>query len=460
MRRRLALVATALTAAVGLAACTDDAAPEPSAEQSSSAPADQEGPVTVGVYGPPEVQDAWRSVVNSFNGTSDTEVTLRTWPSHHEAIRDVVAGDAPDVFMTSRRDLGKLAEEDLTRAVGLPLDERGVDFGDRFSRDALDAFAVEDNLQCMPYSVSPMVMYYNRDLVDFEKMQRRGLDVPTTPERWSMAEFTAAAQFASRRGRATGVHIDPTLEGLAPFIHSGGGQVFDDAEDPTSLDFSDEDTREALEQTLAVLRDPTLTLTERQLQKGTPLQWFKRGELAMIAGFRDLVPELRAEPRLSFDVISMPVLDSTTTVGEIDALCISADTDNPNDSADFLAHAVSDDQMARVTRTGYVVPANTSVAASDVFLAAGRQPENAVVFNDAIRGMQIPPLFDEMAALEAAVQPMLEDLLTQPGVLDLEVAGEEIDRASQRVLAPEETEETDETEEPQPSESESSSDGG
>ena len=446
MVRRLALAATALTLCLGMTACTADPTPGPAQPTTPSATQD-EGPVTVGIYGPPEVQKAWQSVVTSFNATSDTDVELRTWPSHHEAIRQVLSGDAPDVFMTSRRDLGKLTDEPSTIPVGLHLDERGVDFGDRFSRDALDAFAVDDNLQCMPYSVSPMVMYYNTDLVDFERMARRGLDVPANLERWTMEEFTAAAQFASRRGRAVGVHIEPTLEELAPFILSGGGQVFDDPDQPTSLAFSDEDTIEALERTLAVLRDPTLTLTDDQLTRRTPLQWFKRGKLAMIAGFRDLVPELRAESKLSFDVISMPVLDSTRTVGEIDGLCISADTDNLNDAADFLAHAVTDEQIAKVTHTGYIVPTNTQVAGSDVFLDEGRQPVHGSVFNSAIRGMVVPPLFDEMPALEQEVQPMLEQMLTQPGVLYLETLGAAIDRASQKVLPPDESEESPEPEE-------------
>ena len=87
---------------------------------------------------------------------------------------------------------------------------------------------MDDELQCMAYSVSPMVIYYNTDLVDFDKMERRGLDVPAADEdgvrdRWTLAEFAAAAQFASRRGDRRGVWIDPTLQGLAPFIYSGGG---------------------------------------------------------------------------------------------------------------------------------------------------------------------------------------------------------------------------------------------
>jgi len=256
-------------------------------------------------------------------------------------------------------------------------------------------------------------------------------------DRWSLAEFAAAAQFATRRGTVDGVWIEPTLRGLAPFIHSGGGQVFDDEDDPKSLAFSDDGTRSALDQTLAILRDPTLTPSAGRLRSSTALQLFKRGKLAMIAGFRDLVPELRAVDSLSFDTISMPVIEDAVTVGDIDGLCISADSEHVNDAADFLAYAVSDAALEVVTRTGYIVPANTEVAGSEAFLWPGREPAHASVFNSAIRGMMIPPLLATGPELEAAIAPLLDDLVTSPGVLDLELATEEIDTASRTVLDPE-----------------------
>ncbi len=150
---------------------------------------------------------AFQSVVDSFNASSTTrQVTLKSWPDHESALEDVLAGNAPDAFLTSRIDLGQLVEAEALQPVSLLLDERGVDFGDRFSRDAVDAFAMDDELQCMAYSVSPMVIYYNTELVDFDKMERRELDVPTADDegvrdRWTLAEFGAAAtvRLAARR---------------------------------------------------------------------------------------------------------------------------------------------------------------------------------------------------------------------------------------------------------------------
>ncbi len=460
--RRAALAASALALALTTAACTGDAEPDqpptPSPDGTGK-PSEKPRKVTFGAYGSEEEVAAFQSVVDSFNASSTTrQVTLQSWPDHESALADVLAGNAPDAFLTSRIDLDQLVEAEALQPVSLLLDERGVDFGDRFSRDAVDAFAMDDELQCMAYSVSPMVVYYNTDLVDFDKMERRELDVPTANdegvrERWTLAEFGAAATFASRRGDRRGVWIDPTLQGLAPFIYSGGGQVFDDDEAPTSLAFSDDSTREALNETLAILRNAALTPTNAQLARATPVQLFKRGELAMVAGFRNLVPELREADDLDFDVLPMPVIEDRATVGDISGLCLSSGSEVTGDAADFIAYAVSDAAIATVASTGYIVPANTSVAASDDFLAPDLEPANAAAYNSSIRYMVVPPFIDQRDELVEAVTPLLDRLVTAPGVLDLEETTEQIDQASRMILSPEEETESP-TEEPSESPSE------
>lgn len=297
MTRRLVATTAALVLCLGLAACSDDdpAPPKPTSKPSSSSastPADQPRTLTFGAFGHPEELEAFDQVVDSFNAASQTrKIKLVTWANHEQALEAVLAGEAPDVFMTARRDLLQVANSKTTRPVSLLLDERGIDFGDRYSRDALEAFSYEDDLQCMPYSVSPMVMYFNSELVDFDRMERRGFDVPTVvddvrSDRWTMSEFAAAAEWASRRGTVDGVWIDPTLRGLAPFIYSGGGKIFDDDSEPKSLAFADDGTRSALDQTLTILRDPILTPSADELRNATALQLFKRGKLAMISTLR------------------------------------------------------------------------------------------------------------------------------------------------------------------------------
>ena len=426
---------------VALLGCEADDPPTP--VPSTTAPPAPPAKLSLAVWGAEEEIAAYQRVVDTYDSVADdAEVALDAYDNHDELMAALDQGGVPDVFMVSRSDLAKLQEEELTRPIATLLDDRGVDFGDDYSRAALEAFAADRELQCMPYGISPMVIYYNEELVDFEAMAERGLDVPSNPNddnaRWTFEEFRAAAEYSTRPRRGTsGFYVAPTLRGLSPFVYAGGGQLFDDDEEPTSLAFSSDETRSALEDVLPLLRDPKLTLTEGQLSQAPAETWFARGKLGMIAGFRDLVPRLRQVQGLEFDVIGMPTVEDTATVGDVTGLCISADTKSPGEAADLLVNLISTESVAAVVRAGYLSPANTTVALSEAFLQPGRQPGHPQVFNSGVRSMRLPPLVADFAAVEAAVAGPLEQLL-EVAVPDLELLTEQIDEASRTVLAPEE----------------------
>ena len=432
----------------GAAACDAGEPTPPEPTGNSSTPPTR---LTFGAFGAKEELTALGDVTGEFNALYEpADVVMETWPNEDSLIAALKAGqDVPDVFMVSRDDFAWLREQELTQPVDDLLDERGVDFGDDYSRDALQAFSDDNRLQCMPYGISPMVIFYNTDLVDFDKMEARGISVPEERLAWSFDQFAAAADFATRPRRGThGVYVEPTLEALAPFIYSGGGPLFDDETDPTSLAFSDSTTQDALERSLELLRSPTLTLTEEQLEKHTPLEWFERGKLGMIEGYRDLVPGLRRVPGLDFDVIAMPVLDQAATVAEVTGLCMSKDAASTPAAADFMVHLLDTPAGGRVTRAGYLVPANLEVALSDDFLQPGRLPEHADVFNASVRNIVFPPLLTTWPELEDAVDETLQQLMNQPILDNLDELTQQIDEESRTVLDPE-------TASPSPSDSES-----
>ncbi|WKN49369.1 extracellular solute-binding protein [Nocardioides sp. Arc9.136] len=437
--RRTALAALAMVLSTGAVACTGDGGEEPAPEPTRRAAPTQ---LLFGVWGSDEEVAAYQAMVDTYNAEADdSQVELRSWPDR-AALEDALeaGGKVPDVFLASRRDLKWLVDEGLTQPVDELLDERGTAFGDNYSRDALTAFSADARLQCMPYGISPMVVFYNTELVDFERMRNRDLPAPSSPEdeRWSFEEFVASADFSTRpRLRTRGVHVDPTLAGLAPFVYSGGGEVFDDQTDPTSTAFASEGSREALTRTLELLRNPQLTLTEKQLQRATPQEWFERGRLGMMTGFRSMVPELRKVPGLQFDVMPIPTLGTYATVGDITGLCLSSSAASTAEGADFLVHATSTESVTRVVRAGYLVPANLEVAYSDDFLQPDRQPSHGAVFTDSIRALRLPPLLDTWDELEAALEGDLRSLVTAAPELDLEAVTEQIDLDSRTVLDPE-----------------------
>jgi multiple sugar transport system substrate-binding protein len=442
------LAAVVLTGALVTAGCESGAEPEPGPEQSTSdaTSAEPDRDLSFAVFGPPREVAAYESLVAVYNSLyDDAEMSIESYPSREAFLGEVrETGEVPDVFLTGLRDVAWLEERGLVQPVDSLLIERGVDFGDLYSRDAVLAFSEDTRLQCMPVGISPMVIYYNPELVDFDRMEARGLPVPggEEPLTWSWEEFTAAAEFASRPRRNTrGIHVDPTLESLAPFIYAAGGEMYDDGTDPKSLNFSDDGTRDALETVLEVLRDPRLTLSDEQLAKRPALEWFKRGKLAMIPGYRDLTPVLRDVPGLEFDVIAMPNIERSATVGDFSGMCVSADTGNTAAAADFLVHMTSQVAVRRVASEGYTVPTNLEVALGPGFLQPGLEPEHAAVFTNALRTIVLPPLHSNQARLEHAVSELLDELMHAPILTDLDELTTQIDEASRPVLDPEGVEE-------------------
>ena len=431
-----------LLAALVTVGCDAGAGPGPGPDETSttgtSGEPDRE--LTFAVFGPPREVAAYESLVAVYNSLyDDAEMAVESYPSREAFLGEVrETGEVPDVFLTAVRDLAWLEERNLLQPVDSLLIERGVDFGDLYSRDAVLAFSADSRLQCMPVGISPMVIYYNTELVDFDRMEARGLPVPDERRvTWNWDEFRAAAEFSSRPRRGTrAIHVEPTLEALAPWIYAAGGEVYDDPTEPTSLNFSDDGTRDALETVLEVLRDPRLTLSDAQIDKRPALEWFERGTLAMLPGYRDLTPLLRQVPDLEFDVIAMPTIERSATVGDFSGMCVSAATGNTAAAADFLVHLTSQVSVRRVASEGYLVPANLEVALGDGFLQPGLEPEHANAFTNALRTIVQPPLHSHQARLQSAVAELLDELLTAPILTDLEALTAEIDEASRPVLDP------------------------
>lgn len=430
-RRVLAVPVLALLASFATACQQED---DPTVPPSSQVE------LTLGVFGSESVVAAYQSMVDSYNAeAASVRVELATWPTSEAMTADLDGGTPPpDVYLVARGDLASVIDGERNVPLFDLLAEREISYGDDYAQTAIEAFSAEDDLQCMPSAVSPMVVYYNTELVDFEAMREEGLPAPADElDGWTFEEFAAAATYASRDGDARGVSIAPTLRSLAPFLLSGGGSLYDDNTDPTSLALSSDDNVDTLNTILPVLRDASITLDQEQLAEGDPLDYFERGELGMIEGTRDLVPRLREVEGLDFDVMPLPVVGSPATTGEVSGLCI-APGERVQQAADLLVHLISDESTQALAESGEVVPANLTVARSDAFLQPGRAPEHAGVFNASVDQLVLLPLVDEGAELDAAVEPLLTELLLGVGVVNAADLAQEVDEASQAVLDPDE----------------------
>lgn len=425
------IVAVGLTLPL-LVACTADREPA-TPPPTEAAPA----ALTLGLYDLPTAEvDALTAQAGRINGETTTR-SLSVEASGTPLRESLESGaELPDLFFASSEDLAWLEAGDRIEPVDAYMVARNVDFGDTYSYDAVQAFTLDSRLTCMPYGMDPLVMVYNTALVDWDAMEAEGLSTPSGG-RWTLDQLGEAAAFASDPEAGTkGLYVAPTLDQLAPFVLSGGGQVFEDAEPSTTTVLSSEESVDALTRTLEVLRDPLVTLTPEELAQQSATEWFTSGRLGMMLAPRSLVPELRAVEGLDFDVIFPPTLDTRATVGTAGGICMSADSEHKEAAADAIVDLTSAEAVSAFAEAGYSVPALLEVAESDAFLQPDELPENAGVWVNNLRyTFFLPPVLDR-AAVDEAVAPYLDALLND-AILNPEsiaTTATEIDRASRLAL--------------------------
>jgi multiple sugar transport system substrate-binding protein len=361
-------------------------------------------------------------------------VRVQSWPDDAAMMAAFRSGTrVPDVLLASRRDLSWLTQHRQVQPVDGLLDDRGFDFGDQYPRSSLTALSVDNRLQCLPYGIAPTVIFYNKALVRFGQIRN---DPPTPGEGWSLEQFAAAARWAIQHHPGiSGAYVDANLAGVAPFVYSGGGNLFDDDTAPTTLTFSDQGNQKSLARTVRVLGAPRMALTPEQLEQRSAVEWFRRGQLALLEGSRGLVPQLRTQLGFDFDVMPMPSLGTSATVGGLTGLCVAQHARDAATAADFLVYASSPQALGAVASGGYLQPANQTVALSNAFQQPGRLPVHAAVFTFSVKSMVYPPLIDQWDELDQAVDPLIDQLLRgRPS--EVPRTTRRIDRASYRVLGP------------------------
>ncbi|MCW2780937.1 MAG: hypothetical protein JWR35_1386 [Marmoricola sp.] len=436
-RRRQLIVSVLACSVFALASCSS-ATKTPVATKTVT----PTGPVllTFAVYGPPQVITAYTKIAADYHAAHPgTVVNVRPFDTHAEAVaalqKSVADGNPPDLFLADRSDLPTLQKDNVIQRVDDLLVDRKVDFGDGYQRDGLEAFSSDSSLLCMPTDVSPMVVFYNTNLVDLTTLAGPGAPPVTAQKGWTMDLFTKAAQLASK-GQNRGVYVAPDLEQVAPFIWSGGGDIVDSVTKPSSLTLAGGSSESSLEKLLELVRNPAYTFSQQQIAKTSALQRFKAGHLAMILGYHNLIPQLRAQQNLNFDVMPLPRIGSPATSSEMAGLCISKASQQTEKTANFLAYVVSDAAQQILAETGYVMPSNLDVVNSDDFLQPGQMPINSSIFSAQIRTSRPLPDVDAWPKVNAAASNWLTQLFYLPVIDPLDDRLKAYDTASALLFNP------------------------
>lgn len=468
---RVGTAAVVLALSATLASCTDGGgtsrpSPSPTGPTSTAAPDPQT--LRFSVYGGPAELRAYRAIADAFEADNPgVRVVLKDHSDAASAAEDAFAdlsaestpsaspsGSAaatssspaaspseraltpPDVFLLDQHYLPDLVTTGRLHPLDGELEERGIDFGDDFQRIALTAFSADSALQCMPFEMSPTVLFVNKEIVRFPQLEAEGIIPPQERGTWSWTDFDAIARLVARPGRPA-VHLPADADLLSALVLSAGGDIVDDYAEPGTLDLDSDAGREVLTAWADLARDRSVTLSARQARRLDPLTRFSRGQLAFLFGDRSDVPALRASG-VRFDALAVPSFGRARTTSAISGLCVDASSDARDIAVDFVAHAVSDESQARAARSGAIVPAALDVANSLAFEQPDRRPRTVAPFIEGQKRSVLVPYSPGWRLVETRIEELMSRLAAvAPRDLERELERELplIDEESQALFA-------------------------
>ncbi|WP_165842283.1 ABC transporter substrate-binding protein [Paenibacillus xerothermodurans] len=285
----------------------------------------------------------------------------------------VSGGEAPDILY-----LNDWVFPFAEKGVLMPLDEfieGDASFNlDSFYKPLVDAFRVDGKLYALTQEVSPLVMYYNKDMFD-----KQGGPYPT--DDWTEQEFIETAKKLTDSGqRQYGYLIENGVLSWGGFLNRAGAHIY--SSDGTKSGF---DTPEALNalrlmHRIAVQDRSSPNPAEQKAQgQGSDAQ-FRNGQVAMFASGLWQLPAFKAEPLpFQWDVVRMPKGVTQTTKAGVLEWGISAETKHPKEAWEVLKFFVGPEGMNIVAKYNMALPATQDNAANQMILDS-KFPDNVKAF--------------------------------------------------------------------------------
>lgn len=370
------------------------------------------------VFGEPQEVAAYRSVVDEFEsrgGAIDVELIVAS--SRADLLTRIstaiAAGSPPELFLVNYRFFGQFASKGALE----PLSERlatspEFEVGD-FYPVAIEAFRWGDEQMCLPQNVSSLAVYYNQDLFAAKRLEE-----PADDWTWFDMVDTATALTVDADGDGAidqfGLGVEPGIVRLAPFVWSAGGEMFDDADEPTRFTMDDPGSLRALQQFLDLRAGSPVIPSDVEMESESLESRFLNGRLAMFMSSRREVPNLRSIENFKWDVAPIPSNGEPANVLHSDAFCMTSGSSGHDDAWAFVEFALGADGQRLLASTGRTVPSLIEVAESDAFLDPGQPPSRSHVFLDAIPNIRSLPTLSTWPEIEDISNVLIEEAVFDP----------------------------------------------
>lgn len=391
---------------VGLAVCVllggcTQAPPAPQAKQ-----------ISFMISGEPAEVAAYQKLVDAFQAKyPDIKVDLRSVASSGDYMKQLVtafsAGAQPDVMLLNHRRVAQFATQGGLEPLGAYLDRSTVLHAGDLYPQALEAYVWDGKAWCIPQNASSLVVYYNRALFD-----AAGVAYPAAG--WTWADFVQAAKALTKDLNGDGitdqfgVGVSAELMRLAPFIWQNGGELLDDATNPTRLALDSQEAQAALQWfvDLQVKEHVAPDAAAEQAQDSETR--FMNGSLGMFLNSRRVVTTFRTIQGLDWDVAPLPQAAQAATILHSDGYCLSAKAKDKDAAWTFIEFANAAEGQTIMAGTGRTVPSLRAVAESAAFLDPNQRPAHSQIFLDVIPSLRHMPNLPKWTSIEEAASNEIE----------------------------------------------------
>ena len=372
------------------------------------------GNISFMVFGDPAELAAYQTLVDAFSQAHpEIKVELIHIPGQSDYRKrlaaDLTAGTPADVVLINYRRYATFAALGALEPLDTYFNNSKLIAKEDFYAESFDPFLWEGQLMCIPQNLSSLVVYYNKDLFT-------QANVPFPADDWTWDEFLSAAQALTKDTNGDGatdqfgVGLEASLIRFAPFVWQAGGELVDNATNPTMLMLDTSEAFDAADFFFSLQTVHHVVPNAEEEASEDSESRFLNGRTAMFFNSRRGVPTYRESAAFDWDVAALPQGKTKAGILHADGYCLPSASKNKDAAWIFIEYANSAEGQTIVAASGRTVPSLKAVANSPAFLDPNAKPANSAVFLNSIPYIRALPVHPNWAEIE-------------------EIAGEELERA-------------------------------
>lgn len=289
-----------------------------------------------------------------------------------------------------------LGEEELATA--------GIDPAD-FTDGALDIMTYDDTLYGVPYDVSAMMVFYNKD-----RLAEASVDEPKAG--WTFEDFDATLETLGDDGSAFGMGMGEFQWMALPIARSGLQPV----DESGALNLTAPEFVEASEWYASIATDGYGSVPPSASDTGWGEQEYQAGNVAMaVDGTWNAVSYLDNEAGFEAGMVDLPKSGSGDRVGLVlgSGYGISADCEHPEEALKVLGALVGAEAQDAMASSGRSYPAR--IDSQPLYfesLDEGVRADVKAAFDAAFTGLEGQRSTDNWAQVNEGIQPNLVTVFT------------------------------------------------